>query len=122
MSYAGNLIHTCAIRRATQTVSAGAVDRGTYASIATGVRCLIQVMQSAEGHAAKDDDGRRMYQVFFLPGQDVQTADILTAITGVSAASLGSANLRVTGPPIDPSGFGVNMHVPCVGHDSGDYR
>lgn len=110
MSVFSMMVDTCTIKRDTNSKgSTSAAPVGTFSSFATGVPCSVQCESADEAFRYDRQTPSRQFTVYFLPGQDVRSSDVIVPSSGTYSGM----ELRCVGDLEDRSGRGVNLAMRC---------
>lgn len=71
------LIHTCTVRRRTESIASQELVFGADSTVASNVPCLIQPVGASTTVGPVGIGQRENFEAVFLPGQDVRENDLL---------------------------------------------
>lgn len=106
MSVTGLMNKTCTIKRKVLAQGTDGAMAPTLSSIATSVRCAVQVDNGSEALIASRETGTTTYRVYLPTGTDIKTQDQLSSITGMTNVVL---DVRSIG--MDDVGRGAYLKV-----------
>jgi len=117
LSVSSLLNKTCKVVRSTASIdSATGENLYTWANVASGVACTIQVSNSFQAQQQMAQTGVQELQAYFNTGQDVRVGDILSAMTGYSVGA------EVTSKSTDDAGRTAYVRVTAVLKDGLKYQ